>query len=310
VRRRSCGGSRAGRSAFTLIELLVVIAIIAVLIGLLLPAVQKVREAAARISCANNLKQIGLALHNYHDGNGMFPPGNEVIVAKHCVGTDCRGDPMWVLLLPHLEQGAYADLYQDWRDSSGTVGSKPVRLYICPADGKWSAYPYRRSYFGVVGGKAAQNHGWRGDVYIDGLFTMNRPKRLTDVTDGTSGTLAVGESIHPAKWGLGAGYGTPQGGPVGWLEGSACFPSGGDCSLINQSYGRDLRGSKHAINTSLVPMKDDDENDAPFGSLHAGGAQFLFADGHVQFLAQTIGLPTYQALSTYAGGEVVGAGEY
>jgi prepilin-type N-terminal cleavage/methylation domain-containing protein/prepilin-type processing-associated H-X9-DG protein len=301
------------RPGFTLIELLVVIAILAVLIGLLLPAVQKVREAANRVRCINNLKQLGLGLHNYHGAHGIFPAGSEVDPAIHCAA-DCRGNPMWVMLLPYLEQDAIEKQYdysQGWNTSAnvGRLGNYPIALFICPSDSKWGAYPNRRSYFGVVGGRTRDSHGWRGDVFLDGLFNINFPKRLSDVTDGTSLTLAVGESIHPAKWGLGPGYGDANvGGPVGWLVGSACLVPG--CAVANRSYGRDLRGSKYPINSNHLPMPDDVDNDVPFGSLHPGGAQFVFADGHVAFLSESIRMDVYQALSTYAGGETVDDSAY
>jgi prepilin-type N-terminal cleavage/methylation domain-containing protein/prepilin-type processing-associated H-X9-DG protein len=300
------------RQGFTLIELLVVIAIIAVLIGLLLPAVQKVREAASRAKCANNLKQIGIALHNYHTTLNSFPAGAEVNPATQC-GVDCRGNSMWAVLLPHVEQDNLAHQYDyalGWNAGGNpALGNIPIALYTCPSDGKWAQYPNRRNYFGVVGGKSLYSHGWRGDVYLDGIFTINHPKRLTDITDGSSSTLAVGESVHPSKWGLGPGYGDANvGGIPGWLSGSACLQPG--CTLNNESYGRDLRDTKYPINASILPMADDTDNDAPFGSSHPGGANFLFADGHVAFLPETIPVDVYRALSTYAGGEDLDASAY
>jgi prepilin-type N-terminal cleavage/methylation domain-containing protein/prepilin-type processing-associated H-X9-DG protein len=300
------------RLAFTLIELLVVIAIIAILIGLLLPAVQKVREAAQRMSCQNNLHQIGLALHSYHDANQTLPAGAAIDPATQCAG-DCRGNSMWALILPYIEQGPLAGKYNypvGWNSGGNpALGNLPIVLYTCPSDAKWSQYPNRRNYYGVVGGKTRDSHGWRGDVYLDGIFTINNPKRLTDIADGTASTLAVGESVHPSKWGLGPGYGVASvGGIPGWLYGSACLQP--KCTTANQSYGRDLRDTKYPINSSILPMSDDSDNDAPFGSFHTGGANFVFADGHVAFLSQNINMTSYRALSTFAGGEVVDASTY
>jgi prepilin-type N-terminal cleavage/methylation domain-containing protein/prepilin-type processing-associated H-X9-DG protein len=295
------------RRAFTLIELLVVIAIIAILIGLLLPAVQKVREAAARLKCQNNLHQIGLGLHNYHSAYGKFPAGAAIDPATMC-GGDCRGNSMWAVLLPYIEQDNIANKYNfaiGWNSGGNpALGNLPIVLYTCPSDGKWAQYPNRRNYYGVVGGRTLYSHGWRGDVYTDGIFTINMPKALTQISDGTSNTLAVGESNHPSKWGLGPGYGVASiGGIPGWLSGSACLRPG--CTINNESYGRDLRDTKFPINSSILPMADDTDNDAPYGSGHSGGANFAFADGHVAFLNQAIPMDVYRALSTYAGGEVI-----
>jgi prepilin-type processing-associated H-X9-DG protein len=184
-------------------------------------------------------------------------------------------------------------------------------VYQCPSDGRSQEVPNQRGYFGVIGGKTLAVHcgDWGGgDVFLDGLFAMNRWRRIADVRDGTSSTLAVGESVHVSLYGVGPGFGiADQGGPVPWFYGSACWIN---CNLEHQDLGRCVRSTKYAINRSFLPMNPDRDSDAPFGSLHPGGAPFVFADGHVSFLNETIKLATYQALSTIAGDESIGANEY
>ena len=302
---------RGARRAFTLIELLVVIAIIAVLIGLLLPAVQKVREAAARLKCQNNLKQLGIACHNYHDANNRLPAGMDVRVPQNCrpLPSDCRGTPLFHLLLPYIEQDNLWRQYEPFRYSPGGWDvvpawpgqDTPLAAYKCPsADGVpgFGELPTRRDYFGVTGGRTPTAGGWRGAVYIDGLFGINQYRTLTTVSDGTSNTLMIGESVSPGN----GGYSGLVPGPTGWNAGPSCVQG---CPLSDQQTGYGLRPTSRPLNSPWAANLWE-SNDAPFSSKHPGGAQFVFADGHVQFLRESIDLTTYRGLSTFAGGEVLG----
>ena len=299
--------STVPRRGFTLIELLVVIAIIAILIALLVPAVQKVREAAARLQCQNNLKQIGIATQAHHDAKKQLPLGMEVDINKHCGGADCRGNSMWLVLLPYLDQTVIEQQYNydlGWSANYGTLGSKILVVYQCPVNNVWSMFPERRDYFGVAGGRALVQHGWRGDIFRDGTFGINLPLKIANMADGSSNTIVVGEAVHPSLWGLGAGYGIPTvGGPTGWLYGGACMKAPPVlCTVNDASYGRDMRNTRFPLN-AIVALLADNENDIPFSSKHPGMVNFLFGDGHVSSINQTIPLTTLGMLATHSGSD-------
>jgi prepilin-type N-terminal cleavage/methylation domain-containing protein/prepilin-type processing-associated H-X9-DG protein len=303
---------RNPKSAFTLVELLVVIAIIGILIALLLPAVQAAREAARRMQCSNNLKQIGLALHNYHDTFRCFPAGSCVRPGSGWL----LGTGMLVVILPYLEQTplekAYKPYYgQDyWTFPSGNSAAAATSIpeYLCPSQNKWGDIPNRKDYFGCTGGKTSMNFHFRGHSFVDGVFHTNSFTRIGAITDGTSSTFAVGESVHPHPYGMGAGYGDMNvGGPTYWYD-------GGDSKIDdldkNNNNGRLLCHTFYAINSVHIPMTPDFENDVPYGSRHPGGAHFVYCDGHVGFLADTIDINIYRYLSTRDGGETVAGTEY
>jgi prepilin-type processing-associated H-X9-DG protein len=172
-----------------------------------------------------------------------------------------------------------------------------LSIYICPSVSRWEFHHPRRDYFGVVGGKTLFAHGWRGDIFDDGVMYMNSFTPARKITDG----MAIGESEHASRWGAGEGYGEGcVGGPATWWFGGATTvgnPKG-------LSVGRVLRSTKHPVNSHIECIASDEDNDAPFSSEHSGGVQFAYCDGHVLFVADDIDWQVYQGLSTRAGAEV------
>jgi prepilin-type N-terminal cleavage/methylation domain-containing protein/prepilin-type processing-associated H-X9-DG protein len=312
-RRPSVPRSRGG---FTLIELLVVIAIIAVLISLLLPAVQKVREAASRAKCLNNLKQLALACHNYHDANQRFPWAN----------ADYPNE--LIPLLPFLEQQA---LYQQLKDTSpfpftadptipGGPCSTPLSVLACPSDALPSpptAYiPSFNIYVGLT--SYAGNYGAlsNGDINegLDGVFVPAGmgagPVSILGITDGTSNTILFGERYNTdPNWNA---YATAIGSLFGWTD-VPPFYGLYSCSLTAAIDGP-LCSGFYPLNFSLPPCPGGncDLNQVgakgwSFGSGHPGGANFALCDGSVRFLSNAVNnTPTLlPALCTRAGGEVI-----
>ncbi len=322
------------RRGFTLIELLVVIGIIAVLIALLLPAVQAAREAARRAQCLNNLKQIGLALQNYHDAVGTFPMSYAARSPFKNGATDTAPGWGWgTLILPQLEQGAifaavnFSSPVEDPRNS--TVGRTILTMYLCPSDpipggpfpvmdgsGNTLASMGPTSYAACVGDdRADSTTGLNNDGLGNGILFRNSGIRIADITDGTSQTIAVGErawSITSGPWAGVATLGVIRRGPANPCPttGALFYPA---ASLVQAHC--------NVLNTDTDPDGGIDD----YSSRHPGGANVVFADGSVHFLKSVLrnsgtkpdGSTLYspsslvlQALGTRAGSEVISADAY
>lgn len=324
------------RKGFTLIELLVVIAIIGVLVGLLLPAVQQAREAARRSSCVNNVKQICLALHNFHDVRKTFP-------AAHRLASSTQTSAGWAWsaeILPMLEwQGLYdsleistlmpADLVAK---SAGDPLDTVIPGYLCPAD----TPPRTNSNKGVPGGSrfGLSNYPgvngdevravWRHSANRRGVFASNSPgieprpsntgnrplsaapTRITDITDGTSTTFMVGERATDQLL-------VSHTGGVGLLpDNDRCYTSWTSCQYPDADNAG-WKGSFEILGSTGQPMNDGGGMNPParydfrhtFRSTHPGGCVFGYADGSVEFVSEDIGLSIFKGRATIQGGENV-----
>jgi prepilin-type N-terminal cleavage/methylation domain-containing protein len=281
---------------FTLLELLVVIGILAVLVGLIVPAVQRVRDAAARTRCQNNLRQIGLALHQYHDSKGVLPPG------VRAYGSDYPYLSWLARILPFVEQdpvwkqavAAYG-IDPDFRDDPPHPFASLIALYGCPADPRsfqlglatGGFHVAFTSYLGVEG---------RNQTRQDGCLYLNSSVRLTDITDGTSNTLLVGERPPSAD------------GVFGWWYGGQGQSQDGSADMVLGVRERNvyLAGICPPGSAVFGPGRLTNQCDMlHFWSPHlGGGANFLIADGSVHFLSYSAA-PLMPALATRGGGEGV-----
>ena len=312
------------RNAFTLVELLVVIAIIGILIGLLLPAVQKVRAAAARLQCCNNLKQLGLAMHSHHDTTGTFPP------AYVNTGEFYRGSSYYIthgwapFLLPYIEQQAIYDLYR-WEYPLYAPENQPVvthRLKVlqCPSAPEQDRYMTFDAY-AAFGTKAAcgdytitlgvdaglAQRGWVDSVgdYRGALTNMPAPAmmvsptrigtRLADIADGTSTTILLTEDAgRPRLWQAG------KAGPDQAIKGGPWDHYLGSIILLGSTSDGTQPG-QCALNCI---------NDREVYAFHTGGANAVFVDGHLQFLKVGMDIRIMARLITRAGGEVVSDSDF
>jgi prepilin-type N-terminal cleavage/methylation domain-containing protein/prepilin-type processing-associated H-X9-DG protein len=304
------------RIAFTLIELLVVIAIIAILIGLLVPAVQKVREAAARIQCTNSLKQIGLALHNHHDSLKSFPPARSAFPLVH--SPQAR-------LLPYVEQDNLQKLVDFTKSPSHAdnlaASQTLVPLFLCPSDANYGrvtgSVHAGTNYVANVG---SGNIGYGLIAAGDGLFTQSR-LGFRDLLDGSSNTVAFSETL------LGNGAGSPGPLPTDAVRDVLEVPAGADptpdaCAAgagvysgmrsakwIDGHYGNSLYNHYFPPNARQWDCGNGHHNKAlsTARSGHPGGVNAVWGDGSVRFIANGISLPQWHAIATRGGGEVVSA---
>jgi prepilin-type N-terminal cleavage/methylation domain-containing protein/prepilin-type processing-associated H-X9-DG protein len=325
ISRFACG--------FTLVELLVVMSIIGVLLALLLPAVQSAREAARRIQCFSNLKQTGLALHNYHDAVGVLPMG--YVARRPFIDGATDTAPGWAwgtMILSQLEQGP---LYSAVNFSlpveapqNSTVIQSMITTYLCPSDVASEPFPVTdaagttlavaapSSYAACVGGNETDTaRGINNDGLGAGAFFRNSRVRLADITDGTSQTIAVVERAWSKANGVWAGAVTN--GTIRRGASNGCPTTG----ALFYPAATLVQAHCHLINTNSDPDGGLDD----CSSLHPGGANFLFADGSVHFLKNILGdagtrsdgttiyYPSdvaFQALATRARGEVISADSY
>ena len=304
---------RTQRTAFTLIELLVVIAIIAVLIALLLPAVQQAREAARRTQCKNNMKQIGLAFHNYHDTLNCFPVNFAVRGGGGGQAIVDTGHSWLTMSLPYIDQ---ANLYNSINPNGPLAGNAAntaaamtsIPAFLCPSDdgngnGKLSNLSDLGGTWGVTNYKACAGSNWAWGIAawnpvsspngknagsVDGLNmgngilcsnqqNSNGPTRMRDVTDGTSNTFAVGENL-PA-WTQWCWWYNPNGATA-----TCAIPLNG---LL-----------KRPINPGDWP------NNYSFASKHVGGGHFTMADGSCRFISENVDTNVYRAAATIGSGEI------
>lgn len=314
-----CTFNPRAKRGFTLIELLVVIAIIAILISLLLPAVQQAREAARRTQCKNNLKQIGLALHNYHDVHLTFAPGYIARAINQSDPATAETGPgfAWgTLILPYLDQQnvfSQIDFNLDAIDPANLIlGEQVLNQFLCPTDPSPKTFDLpsgttlgASNYVGIFGYGNVSMAAGNGN----GVFYRNSSIRIGDISDGTSTTICVGERMHehdnvPAltkvdsnsTW-YAAIPGTPR--PAGMAMAMMMEQSP---SLVLGHVGQDAMGMMAAMHHT----PNHTNHIVNFSSNHTGGVHFLLCDGSVHFMSESIDYGTFRKLGERSDGSIVG----
>lgn len=324
---------------FTLIELLVVIAIIAVLVALLLPAVQQAREAARRSECKNKLKQLALAIHNYHDNYRMFPPGTVNGAERtgnpddpngcHGGGQQCIGGPWVVMILPYIDQAPLFEQHQkivserteavDWYGNGAYtsqgiwIGSERVPFMDCPshpkneqlmANGTGLEHLARGNYAACYGA-GGYGSSYTNNASVGGLFGNNSNFRMRDAIDGTTNTIMLSELKYrsPGPSSTGDIRGT-------WAYGSMGANIFSTLTGPNSNENDAIWGCRHwpdmPCGSSTTGGGAYQNLWAAARSYHTGGVQAALADGSVRFISDNIDLGTWNSLGSRAGGEVVG----
>lgn len=309
--KNSTVANQSQKCGFTLVELLVVIAIIGVLVALLLPAVQAAREAARRTHCLNNVRQLGVGMHNHLGAKGSFP-----------VGGDGKSQLAWTAyLLPYIEQNnVYNEIdfkqgYYLLPEKNGPQLNR-IAAFLCPTqtthersnlpgggDAVNGFAPFTLHYYGSMGPKGThpytllpytveltgENHGGHA---TQGMLLRNKPVKIKDVTDGTSNTFMIGE----ISWTGFTGY-------RGWGRGSTVLIGGNSAAELRGSAEGGTKNVALSINTGSPTYQTLNWNDGEFGSDHPGGAVFLFSDSSVSFLSEDIAIGVFLSLASRDGEE-------
>jgi prepilin-type N-terminal cleavage/methylation domain-containing protein len=312
------------RNGFTLVELLVVIAIIGILVALLLPAIQAAREASRRSQCGNNLKQLAVAMHNYHDVHKRFPPGQYVYIDS-TLPLDWNRYSWFFSILPQVEQQAMFELYDahlrapkgplssySYTELKDDIKKAVVPTFLCPSDpanpktengsSTTNQQGFHGNYMLNAGDSYFNSGGYANSAQLDGVFFVLSKTGFRDIVDGTATTLLASEIILVADGGVGSGQEDIRGRYHNVRHAGALFstlfpPNTSQPDRHNYCLNKVARAPCTATGTDVVVSAR---------SYHTGGVNASLADASTRFINQSIDLTVYHALGTRQGGDVVG----